>query len=287
LGTISSCVRLLQIKLNTLGYIIAITGPGRPGGETNICGHALQRVPDALGAFLAERLYGRTPATLLVPPRWPLVEVVPKSLPIREAPFQPPAHPPIPVSFPEETQLDALLAAPPEGRSIALLGSKRVIEQAFIRWTEKLEAQDIALVCQGFSGGQGRMEAEFLASKRSILLLTPWMYEGSDLPAGTVDHLLLDTLPFDHPGHPVVHHRAERYGNGFKEYSLPRLMHRLFRLLRTYARHKTAAGDLIVLDNRIYTKTYGATVRHELELLCGEAEGKRKGSDGGVQQKLL
>jgi peptidoglycan hydrolase-like protein with peptidoglycan-binding domain len=42
LGTISSCVRLLQIKLNTLGYIIAITGPGRPGGETNIFGPLTQ-----------------------------------------------------------------------------------------------------------------------------------------------------------------------------------------------------------------------------------------------------
>lgn len=249
-------------------------------------GQLLQRVPDLIGAFLSEKLYARVPTTLLAPPRWPLTEVLPKSIPTRDAPFRPPEHPPIALSFAEDMPLETVLRDPPAGRTVALMGSKRLIEAAFIRWTEPLEAQGVTLICQGFSGGQGRMESEFLASPHAILLMTPWMYEGSDLPPDSVDHLLLDTLPFDHPGHPVVHHRAERYGNGFTEYSMPRLMHRLFRLLRTFARHRTQQGEVIVLDNRIRTKTYGATVKQELMKLCRTDEDAPP-VDRPVQEQLL
>jgi len=60
----------------------------------------------------------------------------------------------------------------------------------------------------------------------------------SDQPEGTVDRLIIDTLPFDHPNHPIASRRKEHYNNGFEDYLLPRVQHRLFRLLRKFCRHR-------------------------------------------------
>ena len=44
------------------------------------------------------------------------------------------------------------------------------------------------------------------------------------------------------------------------EYALPRLTHRLYRLLRTFSRYRTANGDVRFLDNRLESKEYGRSV---------------------------
>ena len=236
----------------------------KPGG-----GQALQRYPENIALLLEKHLYSRFPTTLLRPPSVPLVAVLPPQERIVEPPFTPPAHPAIPLAIDSERGVAAVLADPPDGKTVLLAGSKRAIEQIYVQHTEPLEARGIALICQGFSGGQGRMEAEFLAAASpAILVVTPWMYETFDLLPGSVDTLLLDALPFDHPSHPVVKRRSERCRSAFGEYSFPRLLHRLFRLLRNFARQRTPAGAVLVLDQRIATKGYGKDVQAYLEKLC-------------------
>ena len=106
------------------------------------------------------------------------------------------------------------------------------------------------------------MESDFLAAEGSALwLLTPWMYEGIDLPENAAEHLVLDSLPFDHPGQPVFSRRKDMFRNGFEEYALVRLLHRLFRLLRAFARHAPDGADVAVLDQRMKEKSYGARVQ--------------------------
>ena len=154
------------------------------------------------------------------------------------------------------------MQSPPTGKTIALVGSKRIIENAFVQHTERLEHEGFSLICQGLSGGQGRMESDFLAAEGNALwLLTPWMYEGIDLPEGSAQHLLLDSLPFDHPGQPVFSKRKDMFRNGFEEYALVRLLHRLFRLLRAFARHAPDGADVAVLDQRMKEKSYGPRVQ--------------------------
>ena len=99
-------------------------------------------------------------------------------------------------------------------------------------------------------------------------MITPWVYEGLELPPGTVDHMWVHTLPFDHPSQAVLSRRGEElYSDSFNEYFIPRLLNRMFRILRSYNDHRKEDANVILLDDRVRTKRYGGRVRGYLEEL--------------------
>ncbi|MBI3332058.1 hypothetical protein HYZ99_03810 [Candidatus Peregrinibacteria bacterium] len=228
---------------------------------------SLQSVPDRIGNLLKQHLYGQFSTSLLIPAESSEThkEIIPLGTTTRTSQL---ALPPLqtPIHFPEESSLETYLTDPPRGKTVLLIPSKSAIEDMFVKHVERLEAQGVTLICQGTSGGQGRMQAEFQASRAPVLwLMTPWTFEGIDLMPQTIDHLVLQTLPFDHPSHAVLSKRAHHFRNAFEEYSLARLEHRLFRLLRTFSRFRTKKGDVSVLDERIRSKDYGKRVARYLE----------------------
>jgi hypothetical protein len=241
----------------------------------------LQAAPRDVAAFLEEHLYRTFPVTLLIPKTSnTLPEILPKNFPCIRTPETVSEH--SMVVEEKECSAEQLLRDPPAGKTILLLGSKRSIEQHFIRSTEHLEKLGITLICQGFNGGINRMQAEFLSTKGTVLLLlTPWMYEGTELPANAADHLVLETLPFDHPSQPLIQERSKHYQNAFEEYQLPRLEHRIFRLLRTFCRHRRSGGDVWILDKRMRERSYGERIRTILHALATARPAK------GEQQRLL
>lgn len=236
---------------------------------------SMHSAPLHIDQLLKVDLYDRYPTTLLVPQgmNGALPETIPPRTPTDLADMTG-THPHLcDISFPQGTSLKDFFANPPAGKTIILAGSKRIIEQAFIDHMERFEKEGVTLICQGLGGGTGRMESDFAAATgTAIWMLTPWMYEGIDQPEGTVDRLIIDTLPFDHPNHPIVSRRKEHYRNGFMEYLLPRVQHRLFRLLRTFCRHKTDGGEVILIDKRLHEKDYGRTLMQYLSLFAENAD---------------
>ena len=133
------------------------------------------------------------------------------------------------------------------------------------------------------------MTAEFEAAQgTTVWLLTPWMYEGVELSPQSVDRLILYQLPFDHPSHPVYGKRAERYQNGFMDYSFVRLKHRMFRLLRSFCEHRTESGEAIIADKRIHEKKYGRELMQYLGKFDQDGEDDKEDSsnDHGVQMRM-
>lgn len=234
---------------------------------------SLHSAPERVDLLLKRILFQPFATILLVPPalQGASPAVLPEGFPRTLITADSSALKTFPISLPDDT-LETLLRDPPEGKTIALVGSKRLIEMAFINHTERLEEQGVTLICQGMAGGQGRMESEFLASEgTTVWLLTPFMYEGIDLSDAIADHLLIDSLPFDHPGQPVFGRRKDMFANGFEQYALVRLLHRAFRLLRAFSRHATPGADVRVLDQRMKEKSYGNRVRAYLETFSKEA----------------
>lgn len=226
----------------------------------------LHAAPESVDKLLDESLYSRFATTLLVPTGCTekIAEIVPASRTIKSVIDERRKACDVTVSFPEDT-LANFLSNPPEGKSIVLAGSKRIIEQMYIDHTQNLEKKGVTLICQGLSGGQGRMESEFLASTgTTVWIITPWMYEGTELPRNSADRLVLDALPFDHPGHPIFGKRKNHHRNGFEDYAMPRVECRLFRLLRTFCRERTEGGEMIVLDKRLREKAYGRRITQYL-----------------------
>jgi DNA polymerase III epsilon subunit-like protein len=226
----------------------------------------LTSAPERVDLLLKKLLFDPFATVLLAPPglKGALPAAVPEGYPRTLVAADPDALKTYPVAFPDDT-LERLLENPPAGKTIALAGSKRTIENAFIKHTVRLEGKDVTLICQGMSGGQGRMESDFLAAEgTTVWMLTPWMYEGIDLPEGSADHLVIESVPFDHPGQPVFARRKDMFQNGFEQYALTRLYHRLFRLLRAFGRHARPGADVAVLDQRMKEKSYGEKVRSYL-----------------------
>ncbi len=246
----------------------------------------IKSVPEDIAQLLAGRLYSSVKTTLLIPPgsAESLATILSPRSPraLRASSLPPPVFT---LSMPVGVSLESVLLQP-KGKTIVIVPSKRTIEDIFTRHTERLEEEGVTLLCQGFSGGASRMQAEFsIAKAPAVMLMTPWMYEGLDLEPDMVDALYLQSLPFDHPAHAVVSRRALRFRDGFSDYSLPRLQHRLFRLFRTFSRHAKKGSVFQILDDRLRTKDYGKRTAKYLETFFAPANALSPVSSGEILKK--
>lgn len=256
--------------------------------ETKIDGvKAVKSVPELIAPVLRQRLFSRIRSTLLIPPASAehLSIVLDDSIETTLVPSA--ATSTLRIDFPLQENIESILRVR-EGKTILLVPSKRTIEDIYVRFGPVFEHDGATLLCQGFAGGQGRMQAEFEQARApAFLVMTPWMYEGVELPPLTIDRLVLQVLPFDHPAHAVGSRRSLRCRNAFGDYALPRLKQRLFRLLRTFARHATVSGTVMVLDDRLRTKGYGKEVREYLQKLGRGSIVSRSAVASDEQMRLL
>ncbi|HVW66498.1 MAG TPA: exonuclease domain-containing protein [Candidatus Peribacteraceae bacterium] len=250
----------------------------------------LHAAPEYIDILLKTHLYDRYSTTLIVPRGCTetLAEVVPKATKVMST-IDPRRQPcPVTVTFPEDVRVADWLKNPPTGKTIVLASSKRMIEQFYIDHAEALEARGITLICQGLSGGQGRMQAEFTAAEgTAIWIMTPWMYEGTELPEQSADRLIIESMPFDFPGHPVFGRRKDHHRNGFEDYALPRLECRMFRLLRTFCKQRKDGGEVMILDPRLRQKAYGRRMQQYLSQFVEDVEAPAAKDGRSGQMKMF
>jgi ATP-dependent DNA helicase DinG len=102
---------------------------------------------------------------------------------------------------------------------------------------------------------------EFRDDTHSVLLATGSFWEGVDVPGESLSCLIVDKLPFDSPGDPLVSARIEtirkRDGNPFMDYQLPSAIIALKQGLGRLIRKRSDRGVLSILDNRIIKSRYG------------------------------
>jgi ATP-dependent DNA helicase DinG len=82
-----------------------------------------------------------------------------------------------------------------------------------------------------------------------------------DVPGETLSCLIIDKLPFDSPGEPLVSARIDairdRGGNPFMEYQVPSAIISFKQGLGRLIRNRSDRGLLSVLDRRLITSRYG------------------------------
>ncbi|HYU08662.1 MAG TPA: helicase C-terminal domain-containing protein [Gemmatimonadales bacterium] len=119
------------------------------------------------------------------------------------------------------------------------------------------------LLVQG-EGQRDQLLRRFRDAGSAILLGTDSFWEGVDVPGRALRVLILAKLPFKVPSEPLTAARLERLTeagvDGFTHYLVPlaalKLKQGFGRLIRT----KSDVGAVVLLDRRVVTKRYGATM---------------------------
>jgi len=142
------------------------------------------------------------------------------------------------------------------GRALVLFTSYYNMNKTYHAITEKIP---YTVFKQGDMPKLELLE-RFRKDTHSVLLATKSFWQGVDFPGQTLTSLIIDKLPFDSPGEPLVASRInfikERKGNPFFEYQLPTAIISLKQGLGRLIRNRNDIGVLSVLDKRIKTARY-------------------------------
>jgi ATP-dependent DNA helicase DinG len=102
---------------------------------------------------------------------------------------------------------------------------------------------------------------KFRTDTHSVLLATGSFWQGVDVPGEALSCLIVDKLPFDSPGDPLVAARIDRIrrqgGNPFMAYQVPAAIITLKQGLGRLIRNSADRGVLSVLDVRMMASRYG------------------------------
>ena len=114
----------------------------------------------------------------------------------------------------------------------------------------------------------GPLVERFANDETSVLLGTMSLWQGVDVPGSACILVCIDRIPFPRPDDPVMSARAAQAdasgGSGFMQVSLPRAALLLAQGTGRLIRSIDDRGVVAILDSRIMTKRYGATLLNSM-----------------------
>jgi ATP-dependent DNA helicase DinG len=147
-----------------------------------------------------------------------------------------------------------------QGRAFVLFTSHRAMRSAF-----RVLSPTLPYPCrqQGEAPRNALLEW-FKGTPGAVLFATASFWEGVDVPGDALSCVIIDRLPFSVPDDPVIQARVERLKaqgkDWFREFTLPEAIIRLKQGFGRLIRTGSDRGLVAILDNRLLTKAYGATI---------------------------
>lgn len=155
-----------------------------------------------------------------------------------------------------------------QGRTLGLFTSYEMLRACSRHLAAPLREAGIRMLVQGESGSRDQLTRTFRRGGRCLLLGTHSFWEGVDVVGDALSCVILARLPFVAPGEPVFGARCEQLDaagtSSFSALSLPTAVIRFRQGFGRLIRHRGDSGLVIVADNRILSKSYGAVFRRSL-----------------------
>lgn len=155
------------------------------------------------------------------------------------------------------------------GRTLALFSSWRSVERAEEVLRNRLAGRsDRPLIVARRGDAVAGLVRQFADEPRASLLGTLSLWQGVDVPGPSCTLVVIDRIPFPRPDDPVISARQELIdaagGSGFASVSVPRAALMLAQGAGRLIRTPQDRGVVAVLDSRLATTGYGATLRRSL-----------------------
>jgi ATP-dependent DNA helicase DinG len=103
---------------------------------------------------------------------------------------------------------------------------------------------------------------QFIHSGNALLIATSSFWEGIDVRGDTLSCVIIDKLPFTSPDDPLIKARMEdcqmQGGDAFNDVQLPEAVITLKQGVGRLIRHHNDRGVVIICDNRLVMRPYGA-----------------------------
>lgn len=179
----------------------------------------------------------------------------------------------------------AWLAGELGGRTFVLATSFASLRLARQHLEAPLRERGVRLLVQGEAPPALLLE-EFRRDPRAVLIGADSFWEGVDVPGDGLQCVVLTRLPFRVPSDPIVSAHCRRLQdagrNPFSQYQMPQAILRFRQGFGRLVRTQRDKGLVLVLDSRLYHKSYGA------EFLSALPRCKRRaGALAGLVQDAL
>lgn len=148
-----------------------------------------------------------------------------------------------------------------DGGAFVLFTNARQMERATKALESFFAERNYPFYSQSEGVSRQLMIERFKESDRGVLFGVDSFWQGVDVPGSSLRNVIIVKFPFLSPGNPLVEARLEAIqesgGSPFRDYLLPMAILKFKQGVGRLIRAKTDVGQVVLLDERAHTKSYG------------------------------